>query len=208
MENNEELVSIEMNLTPTAIRTLKSYLALSGKTSTEVSEEIGTVVSDLLIERLKKKIAGELGIEVAQAPSPVNFSRARAVPNQIGHHAANFTDTTGISDGLGDEDLETDHIEGLTDPTALVPRTGGLTYEAIEKDMQVENPDVEAASEPNQTWAEQMAHGTSSDDIFAAAAGINTNDNRLQKRKKRSIGKGKVTTLTEGGLNASEASRE
>lgn len=199
---NEELIEFTLKVTPAAVRVLRSYLALSGRSATEVSEEIGVEVSALLVDKLKAKIAGELGIEQAK-PRAVIASGVRQPPAQVflGHQSE---DITGISEGLGDVDPEP--IEGEENPDALVPQSGGLTAEQIDQDMQVENPEVEAAGEPPSTWADQMAQGTDPANLFAEAAGINTNDNRLQKRRKRDIGKGKVTGLTEAGLRSSEAS--
>jgi len=192
---DNELVKIEVGFTLSAVRVIKAYASLTGKTAEDIAVELSEGVSEIVEASLKKKIAGELGIEAVKtqvAPVKVSVQNTANTYTQRGV----YTDTTGISDGLGDADLEEPStIEGDTSPDAFVPAYGGLTDETIEKDMQVEDENVEAAAEPVPTWADQLAQGDGGEKMFAEAAGI-VDDRIAKRRHKRNTGKGKVTSLS------------
>lgn len=161
-------------LTDEALRVLKAYTSLSGKSVEDVTTEISDLVSSTLTKELKNKIAKELNLSEQQQP------KKRVFVNQ---------DTTGISDGLGDEDPEPEVIEGVEDPMAQIPQTGGLSERAIDDDMEIDNPQAEAKADATMAKLSPQEEQENPESVFDEI------DHRIAKRKKVSKTKGKVTPL-------------
>lgn len=161
-------------------RLLEGYSSIAGVNKIEAIGEITDIVSDLIEKVLKEKIAAKLGLDTI-APKPKIVKR---------QSLENFTDTTGISTGLGDIDEET--IEGEIDPNAGVPSEGGLSEEELNHEMDVENPSVESKG---------VASGDMDENQFAVAIGGKPYiDQRVAKRKKRpSKSNGKVSIVGDAG---------
>lgn len=192
MSEQSDSIGVEVPLTPKALRMVKSYGALVGKSVEEVVTDIGEIISEILEVRLKDKIANELGFVEAEKKSGTMPEVTRKQT-----HGPRFEDTTGISDGLGDDDEQTEpeEIAGVNDPAAFIPKQGGLTDEVLEQDMSVEDPVHEAKVDAS-TFGDDMlsqAQDTDGTDLFAEVADFV--DPRIQKRKKKPGGKGRATLL-------------
>lgn len=183
-----------VQLRPSTIQMLKGYSHIVSSTPEDVLFEIQGTLSDELEKVLKKKIATAIGITQPSQELPP--------PNRVVR--ATYNDTTGITDGLGDEDLDLDPVtpEAESDPEANVPSQGGLTDKDLEEDMEIDNPDAEAKADAS-TFSDMIA-GTNTvgdgTDLFAEVAGFEADyvDPRIAKRKKGpSKSKGKVRGLTE-----------
>lgn len=176
-------------LSTTAQQMLNSYACLIGSTAEETAFQVSEVLSEELEKVLKGKIADKLGL--GTIPRAVTVSSIKSAKKRP--PAPTYQDTTGISDGLGDEDLEPVEIPAEEDPSAFVPKKGGLTDEMIENDMQLNDPEHEAASEAVPMMPDQ-AEFTFANVIM----GEQEIDHRISKRKKGpSKSKGKATVLTE-----------
>lgn len=187
-------------LRASAIQKLNAFAHLRGSSAEEVALEVSETLSDLLEEILKNRIAQELGITVA-ATQPVKGKKAAVAPVV----QQPFTDTTGISDGLGDDDDSPDpeHIEPEESEDALIPESGGLTDEDIEHDMDIDDPSTEAKGDAG-TFGETLAQAQEGhdrgEDLFADIAGFPADDSgarTLKRRRGPSKSKGKVKMLTE-----------
>lgn len=181
-------------LRTTALQMLNSYACLLGSTPEECAMQLSEVLSEQLELVLKERIADKLGLHTQ--PVPASTVRKKFAPPPPVH---TFQDTTGISDGLGDEEPE--EPEGEKDPTALVPTYGGLTEEVLEKDMKVEDPEHEAKAD-----APPAVPGEVAEETFASLFQFDNSDpeyvdDRIRKRKKGpSKSRGKALNLTDSVL--------
>jgi len=195
-------MKIELDLSPKAVRMIKALTVLTGDTAASIEEQI----SQLVESSLKSRIGAELGL--SEEPVVTDSRATKPV----------YQDTTGISDGLGDDDTDAPEeesedddpeiTEGLKEMDALVPKSGGVSDEAMERDLEVEDPQVEAKSEPS-TFGEDILKGgseISAEDIFSQESGIPVptppvveegyEDHRVSKRKKRSRSKAIISGFT------------
>lgn len=107
----------------------------------------------------------------------------------------------GLSDSLGDDvDYDAAEPEAETDAFAMVPKSGGLSDKEIEHDMEVDDPEHEAAAES----PIRPGPNDNAEDLFLALSGIPLSmdedteiDHRILKRNKRVKLKAKVTGLLE-----------
>lgn len=147
-ETNQE---VSFKLTPHALRLIKVYGLLTEDKS-GISEDLGGVVSTTLEKELGRRITAILGTK-----------------------SNTVVDTTGISDGLGDEappdeeeQPDPEPPEGDTNPEAQVPgNVPTITDQDLEQDLEVENAAVEAKAEaPPDTGPAEA------DDLFAGVSGL------------------------------------
>lgn len=176
---------VEVNISPRGVRLLKTLGFLTGKSSDDLTQEVG----DILEEALKKRVATELEIEV-EASKPVQTPAFRR-PFVGGVSGAN--DVTQIASGLGDDDLddlEPAEIPPTRDPEGLIPKSGGLTEATLNQDMSIDDPSTEAKGEAPDTG---IAQGSEIEEAFANMIGPNS---WAEKRKKGpSKSRGRVTPL-------------
>jgi hypothetical protein len=178
----EELIPLEIPVSLQTIRLIKSYAALSGKDTAEVSQVLGEEVSGLLEGRLKSLIAYEVGATPTSEISTVVTTTART-----SGYAQVMPKDQLLADGIGDQEPE----DIPPSEEQVIPK-GGLTMADIDRDMEIEDPSTEAKSEPP-NYAEPVGN---SYDILAEAVGYI--DSRVAKRKKRfGNGRGRVTALNE-----------
>ena len=104
------------------------------------------------------------------------------------------TNSSTIADDLGDDELPPE-----TDEEALVPTSGGLTDEDLDHDLEVGDPEHEAAEE-----ASEFPDSIKSDDIFSKVVGIPMptddemeEDAHVAKRRHRPKLKAKVRAMNE-----------
>lgn len=192
LNTDQRLVSFALR--PSAIQKLNAYAHLKGASKEDVALEVSETLSDTLEKILTDRIADELGLSTT-APAVVQAKNRRG-RQQVAHQ--NFTDTTGISNGLGDDDTEPEMPPAETSETALLPATGGLTDKDLEEDMQVDNPAQEAKGEASFGEDMEKANG-GGENLFAEVAGFDKEyvDPRVAKRRKGPTkSKGRVKPLT------------
>lgn len=183
-------------LRPSAVQKLNAYAHLRGTSKEDVAIEVSETLSDLLESVLKDKIAAELGIDSAP-PAPARGRQARAAAQQ------SLVDTTGITDGLGDDDPDPEMPPAETEAAALVPSQGGLTDKELENDMIVADPDIEAKGEAP-SFGDDLAKANGAEGTFAEVAGFDKTyvDPRVAKRRKGPTkSKGRVKAMTESVEN-------
>lgn len=167
-------------LKASAVQKLNAYAHLKGTTPNEVAVEVSDTLSEILENVLKERIAIELGIT-----PQVTRSQPRVM-----------VDTTGISDGLGDDDLEPEMPPAESSEMALLPSKGGLTDKDLEDDMEVSDPGTEAKSDAP-SFGDDLAKAN--ENLFAEVAGFEQEyvDPRIAKRRKGPTkSKGRVKPLT------------
>ena len=186
--NSESLIkgnpAFPLTVRESTSRLLEGYSSIAGVNKSEALDEITDIVSDLIEKVLKDKIAEKLGLNVN--PAVVK----RQAPT------SNFTDTTGISIGLGDMDEEV--IEGDSDPNLGVPAEGGVGEDELNHEMDVDDPNAESKG---------VADGDMDEAQFVEAIAPSNKrlkqtyvDQRVAKRKKGpSKSKGKVIGMTNEG---------
>ncbi len=199
---NENVITI--GLRAQTLQMLRGYSHIVGATPEDVLLENSELLSDELTKVLKNKIAQAIGVPEVQVRAPAR---------EVVTIQRNMIDTTGITDGLGDEDLDLDPVapEPDHDPEANVPKQGGLTDKDIEEDMDIDDPNAEAkadASNFGEILAKQSTVGDGTD-LFAEVAGFDSDDYvdpRIAKRKKGPTkSKGRVRSLTESVEREGEA---
>jgi len=143
---------------------------------------ISDIVSSLIADGLRSKIGSKLGLTPTIAMTATSgFGRATSIRQTVVAPDANLydddNDVTQISEGLGDDAL---YDEAETDEMALLPQEGskrqGVTIagdSAMDKDMRVSNPGVEAKVEAptfRRTQLEQAAADQDPEETFSQMA--------------------------------------
>lgn len=188
-------MQLDLDIPESLVRKLKALNILEGGMHATSMESLVVAMMDEVVNyrilEIMNAPASDTPYEEAPAP------RVKPTPKQV-RHVGRYEDTTGISDGLGDDD-EDGMPPPETDEMALVPRGVGMTDDDLEDDMKVEDPDHEAKEE-----APEFPAGVAADDIFSKVVGIarpleddDEIDHRIAKRKKRLKIKGKVKPMTE-----------
>lgn len=181
-------------LRPTAIQKLNAFASLKGKSKDEVSMEISETLSEVLESVLTEAIAGELGL-----PTPLTKA-AKNYPIRRQQAAAPIQDTTGISDGLGDDDLEPQMIPPSEEDGASM--NGGPSDDDLDNDLEVSEPEKEAKSDAS-SFSDLISGNQSEEesvDLFASIAGLDKDyvDPRITKRLKgKTKSRGRVKPLTQ-----------
>lgn len=112
-------------------------------------------------------------------------------------------DASGISEGLSDDEDDYEDQARTSDPEAFIRAQGGLTEEALDRDMRVSDPEHEAKVDAS-TIKEKKLTGSGSyqtpEQLFAEHSGLPTPppvaDERAKKRRKTQTGKGRATQFT------------
>ena len=186
----DELIPLEIPVTLQTIRLIKSYAALSGKETSEISRTLGENVSTILEARLKDLIATEVGATILGEGMSV------AITNTAYGHTQGIPHNEMMVDGLGDDQDVEDPQDIPPSPQQVIPRKGGITIADIDHDMDIDDPSVEAKAEP----LDMVNPKDTGSDDFAEAMGYI--DSRIMKRKKRfGQGRAKVTALSERVMN-------
>lgn len=195
-----ELALSDKNIIGFALRTstvqlLNGYAHIVGASPDDAAIEVSETLSSVLEDVLKDKIAGALGL--SPQPAVVKVGRRHRAPPPT------HQDTTGISDGLGDDDLDPEMPPAETAPEALVP-SGGLSDKDLEGDMSVKDPNVEAKADAS-SFGDLLIQGNGeAEDLFATEVGYV--DARIAKRKKGPTkSRGKVKSMTESVENEGAA---
>lgn len=192
--------TLEIKIEARVIRKLKALSALEGFTS---PSQIEARASDLFEVALDNAIRSHVDDEKKSYSSAAGVSypevdNRRAVAVKKAAAEAGFD---GLSDGLGDShDYDSEEPEPETDAFAMVPKIGGLSDKEIEHDMDVEDPEHEAAAVPPL----QQGPDDNAEDLFLALSGIPLQmdddheiDHRILNRKRKTKLRAKVTGLLE-----------
>lgn len=179
---------VEIDISPRAVRMLKTLGYLTGKKSEEITQEVGQLLEDTLVER----IMSELQIEGRSVKVVSNFNLPQNRPPKS---VTVNRDVTEISDGLGDEDpAEPEEIP----PSEELSLSGGLSDRVLEEDMKVEDPEreakVDAPTFGEDILAQQSEEG-GAETLFSEMAGIGESPWALRRKKRPTQSKGKVTPL-------------
>lgn len=188
---------LELEVSDKAIRKLKALSALEGYTSPAQMASKAAVMFEAALDEEIRCHLGEA--QAGLGPTPASPRRPYKVQEAPQFHAVS---ADGLSDGLGDEhDYDAEEPEAETDAFAMVPKIGGLSDREIEKDMEVEDPEHEAAAEP----PGKANPEDDPEELFIHIAGVEVPtgdeeheiDHRILKRKKRVNSRAKVTGLLE-----------
>ena len=175
-------MKLELDIPESLVKKIKAYHALSG-------EDIEALVVSTLDKAVTGAIMEKMGGGLDAAPSAVNGHVLRQEKQRQDHSAV--TDGLGDDDELFEEEEEeggsiTDEVEGgevLHGAEDLVPDSGGLTEEALDRDMVVEDPENEAVAESTGSFADEISSGRNAEEMFAAnLAGNEDEDSILDRR--------------------------
>jgi hypothetical protein len=138
---------------------------------------------------------------VAPRPTPRASKRRAPAPAPSDYDAL---DASGISSGLSDEADDFEDDARTSDPEAFIRPSGGLTEEAMDRDMRINDPAHEAKVDASSVKERRL---TGADDfitpeqLFAEHSGLPTpppvsEDPRAIRRRKKQTGKGKAFAFT------------
>lgn len=140
------------------------------------------------------------------APQPAQSpSRRRTQPQPSPQpNAFDAFDASGISEGLADQDDDFEDQMRTSDPEAFISSQGGLTEEAMDRDMRVNDPEHEAKVDASMIKEKKLTgSGTyqTPEQLFAEHSGLPTpppvaEDERARKRRKVQTGKGRASQFT------------
>lgn len=200
-------MKVEVEISPNLLRKLKALQILE-----PMEGGIDDVIGEGLENWVDGKIASHLSPGLGRAlPSGVRAEEGLEVRSDTARRSqrrpasqtrAYDPDPSGISSGLSDEvdEFEDDVDEARTsDPEAFIRPAGGLTEEAMDRDMRVSDPaheakmDASAIKEKKVTGSDSY---TTPEELFAEHSGLPTpppvQDARAARRKKQPTGKGKA----------------
>lgn len=141
---------IEIELSSEAISKIKAIGALTGKNPKQISQFVSKIVEDRLnnVGSIVENALAGLPVTVATAglvsPLPAIENKSQ-VPSQTEQYNV---DTTGISEGLGEEDnfdIDPEIIPPETDPMAFVPKDQTVVHNDDEYD-ELTPPDEEGGA--------------------------------------------------------------
>lgn len=178
------MIQIELSIPELLVRKLKALAALM-----DSPVDIEDLVMEIMDEAVSIRIAALLGLEL----------KGDTLPHSLEKNAVKTQVPSTLDDGLGDED-ESDPppVESMFD---LVPSGGGgLTDSALDEDMEIGDPDHEAKAE-----AFDIKDYGHPEAVFSKMVGLpvldpaddNEIDDRILKRRKKLVIKGRVTPATE-----------
>jgi hypothetical protein len=142
--------------------------------------------------------------ETAPAFSPSRRrSRSASVPVPSESEFDAF-DASGISEGLADQDDDIEEDARTSDPEAFITSQGGLTEEALDRDMRINDPDHEAKVDASSIKEKKLTGSASyqtPEQLFAEHSGLPTpppvaEDDRARRRRKTQTGKGRASHFT------------
>lgn len=126
---------------------------------------------------------------------------ASAVP--VSPNEFDAYDASGISHGLSDDEDEYEDQARTSDPEAFIRPQGGLTEEAMDRDMRVSDPEHEAKVDASMITEKKLTGSGSfqtPEQLFAEHSGLPTppvvTDERAKKRRKTQTGKGRASQFT------------
>lgn len=147
------MYQLELSLSEDLLRKMKALKILKGSSGDDMEPFLVAMLDRTVTNELIRILSGD------SAPAPVVAARAEAPKPREEVRAKYYSDATEISDGLGDYDDE---------DTPIIASKGALTEGDLEKDMEVEDPEHEAKSEP----PVRDAADKKSEDIFSQVYGV------------------------------------
>lgn len=184
--------TLELKVSLRTVRMLRALAALKGSTPSQIEQ----LATSLFEEAISYAIKCELDL-VPEVENIRYHRREMKKPEPQPQPQPVFDQ--GLSAGLGDEyAYEEEEPQPETDAFAMVPKQGGLSDEALERDLEVDDPEHEAKAEPP---TDEIPY-SDAEEMFRKIAGIplpveeaEEIDHRILKRKKRLDSKAKVTEL-------------
>jgi hypothetical protein len=169
---------IEIDLSNQAVKKIQALGALTGKSPKEISQLVAAMVEDRLND-----IGGV--VETALTGTPTHntsgFIQHSATParREVTRAPTNYQDTTGISDGLGEEDpyeggVDAEQIAGETDPMALVPTSSSPSDEELTT-VVPQNEEGGAGAEPtfsDDLLRKQSVEAPPAEQVFGDMLGV------------------------------------
>jgi hypothetical protein len=196
-------MQITIDLPDNTVRKIRALAVLAP----ELAENIESALSQLVDMSATNAIVQILGLAGADAvtdqskPAEAPRPKTRYPESREGARAWNHAaDVSGISDGLGDDEEPEATINppaGMAAALKSQKAAGGITYEDLDRDMDVDDPGHEAKSEaPNFYDAVSTPEAA-----FTAVAGLpdignNHFDARAARRKKPLKSRAKITAFT------------
>jgi hypothetical protein len=146
------MYQLELSLSEELLRKMKALKILKGSS--------GDDMEPFLVSMLDRTVTNELLRILSGDATPVVAPREEMPKPREEVKAKYYSDATEISDGLGDYDADEDFSPAVS--------KGGLTEEVLAKDMEVDDPEHEAKSEP----PVRDAADKRSEDIFSQVYGV------------------------------------
>jgi hypothetical protein len=145
-------MEITLNLPDLMIRKIRALSILEGGKSADIESQLVSLLDTVL----STSIAKSIGYSAADAPArgESNAPSIHAFAKTFSDNYVPPEDHSGVSDGLGDEDLPESNDGMETNPEALLAPAGakgkrsgrGLQDDEIEHDTVVDDPEHEAAT--------------------------------------------------------------
>jgi len=172
------MVEITLKLPETIIRKIRAYNILLGGSP----KDFETTLMQLVEQGVTAGILNAVVSGVSRTPATVNPAEepSRSKTPQVEEEPL-FRDASQISEGLGDDDIAQMDDPYLSEaPQTAAANKPGITDDALEGDMDVDDPSHEAKMEA--TFADQIAE--SPEAAFAQIADLPTPpiDHRVTKR--------------------------
>lgn len=189
------MYQLELSLSEDLLRKMKALKILKGSSGDDMEPFLVSLLDRTVTNELIRILSGDA------TPAPVTVTRAEAARVEAPKpreevRSKYYSDATEISDGLGDYDDEDEMPSAPTLPTSK----GALTEGDLEKDMEVDDPEHEAKSEP----PVRDATDKKSEDIFSQVYGVpvpevsegNSDGWSSRRRKQKPKLKARVTPAT------------
>jgi hypothetical protein len=186
------------------IKALSILKPVEGGVETMVAVGLENWVDAQIVEHITGKPSPLVAqLRTAAPPGDRQARRRLAAQEQLPNEHDAF-DASGISSGLSDDEDEYEDEARTRDPEAFIRPEGGLTEEAMDRDMRVSDPEHEAKVDAS-VIREKKYDGSDSyrtpEEMFAEHSGLPTppavsEDSRAQRRRKKQSGKGRASSFT------------
>lgn len=183
-------MEITLNISEKLLRKIKALSTLEESSIEGFESRIVESLEETISQKIVQLAMGEqepILMPFAHTTQPartVAYSKTETITPDMDYSQE------AVVSGLGDEDDEDDEDVGVpVDAFDLIPETGGLSDDAIEKDMKVEDPDTEAIGS-EYTAPEGTNSESSPEDLFSSTLKIDPPaqthmiDPRVARKKK------------------------
>ena len=204
-------MKVEIDIPDGVLKKLKALSILSpleGGIETAISHGIENWVDSQILQHITGRPEqaviqrGSEHLTRADPPPPPSRRRGQRVIQSTPEDTSAY-DASGISDGLSDDVDDFEDELRTSDPEAFIKPTGGLTEEAMDRDMRVADPAHEAKVDAS-VIKEKKLTGSDSyrtpEQLFADHSGLPTppvvDDERAKKRLKKQTGRGRASHFT------------
>lgn len=213
-------MKVEVELSEDVVKKFKALLVLrpmDGGLDTMISDGLEMWVNEQIIAAVQggaRQVVLERAAPIAQEyqpneKAPSLHTRRKSAPPPAPARPNDFDayDASGISEGLSDDEDQYEDGEDQArtrDPEAFIRAQGGLTEEAMDRDMRVSDPEHEAKVDASAIKEKKLTGSASyqtPEQLFAEHSGLPTpppvaEDERAKKRIKKHTGKGRASQFT------------